>query len=111
MLVSCRVEFCSFAGQCQTIRRKCDYIVADRGGNISKPTQPKDGTFERADMARFFPFIADQFPLKEDFKLRAKTCGLSGGTAAQGYRGRTSTGGGDDTGTNGNNGSASTGTD
>lgn len=92
MLINGRVEFCSFSGTCKTIRRKCDYVVVNRNGNISDPVQPKDGIFEKRDMVRYFPFIADQGPIKQDFRLRVKTCGLSGGSR-QGFRSQSSTGG------------------
>lgn len=98
MLVNGRVEFCNLSGVCETIRRKCDYVVVKRSGDISKPTQPKDGAFSRADMVRFFPFVADQSKIKQDYRLRVKTCGLSGGNIAQGFRGKTSSGGGESTG-------------
>ncbi len=54
ILVSGRVEFCSFTGDCKTIRRKCDFIVADRNGKISKPKQPKDGIFKKVDLVQYF---------------------------------------------------------
>lgn len=98
MLVSGRIEFCNFSGVCETIRRKCDYIAVSRNGDISKPTQPRDGNFQRVDMIRFFPFMADETAIEQDFRLRTKTCGLSGGNPTQGFRGRTTSGGGDDTG-------------
>lgn len=92
MLINGRVEFCNFSGTCKTIKRKCDYVVVNRNGNISDPVQPKDGIFEKRDMVRYFPFIADQGPLEQDFRLRVQTCGLSGGTT-QGFRSQSSTGG------------------
>ena len=116
LLVSGRLEFCNFAGDCQIIRRKCDFIVADRNGKISKPKQPKDSIFKKVDMIGYFPFIADQSDLEEDFKLRTKTCGLSGGSFSQTFKGRPDTsgnggtetgGGGSDPGGSGNSGGSS----
>ena len=108
MLVSGRVEFCSFSGECKTIKRKCDYVVANRNGDISDPVQPKDGIFEKRDMVRYFPFIANQAPIKQDFRLKVKTCGLSGGSITQGFRTESSTGG---EGFGGDRGSGNSGND
>ena len=94
ILVSGRVEFCSFSGDCKTLRRKCDFVVADRNGKISKPKQPKDGIFKKVDLVRYFPFIADQAQIEQDFKLRVKTCGLSGSSLKESFRGLTQSGGG-----------------
>lgn len=94
ILVSGRVEFCSFTGQCQTIRRKCDFVVANKNGRISKPKQPRDGIFKRVDMVKYFPFIAEQSQIEDDFKLRVKTCGLSGSSLKESFRGITESGGG-----------------
>ena len=109
LLVSGRLEFCNFAGECQTIRRKCDFIVADRNGKISKPKQPKDSIFKKVDLIKYFPFIADQSDLEEDFKLRAKTCGLSGGSLSQTFKGRPDTSGDGDTDTGGDGNSSGSG--
>lgn len=109
MLVNGRVEFCSFAGECETIKRKCDYVVVNRNGNITAPVQPKDGLFEKRDMVRYFPFIADQGPIKEDFRLKIKTCGLDGGSVSQGFKSRASTGGGEGAGDGSNSGGDSGG--
>ena len=95
ILVSGRVEFCSFSGDCKTLRRKCDFVVADRNGKISKPKQPKDGIFKRVDLIQYFPLIADQSQIEQGFKLRVKTCGLGGGGLKRGFRGITESGGGD----------------
>lgn len=91
MLINGRVEFCSFSGDCETIKRKCDYVVVNRNGKISDPVQPKDGIFEKRDMVRYFPFIADQGPIKQDFRLKVQTCGLVGGSKA--FRSDSSPGG------------------
>jgi len=87
ILVDGQVEFCSNTGNCQIIRRKCDFIVADRNGLVSDPVQPKNSIFQRRDVAAFFPFISDQSDIQPDYQLRVQTCGLAGGSSYQGYKG------------------------
>jgi len=75
MLVSGRVQFCGNGGECQTISRKCDFVVANADGSVSAPTQPRNGIFGSGDMGRFFPFIANQSNIEPGFRLRVNTCG------------------------------------
>lgn len=96
ILVSGRVEVCSRTGKCQTLKRKCDFVTINRAGNVSKPVQPKDSGFERRDVALFFPLISDQRNIRRGYRLRARTCGLSGGRSFKGFIGGTdATGAGD----------------
>ncbi|MEM9331384.1 MAG: FecR domain-containing protein [Pseudomonadota bacterium] len=88
MLVSGRLEFCSNSGQCQEIRRKCDFVVINANGQISSPSQPRNGIFGGGDMGQFFPFINNQSRIEQGFRLRTNTC--KGGARAGGG------GGGDD---------------
>ena len=65
-----------------------DFVVAGAGGNISQPTQPRNGIFGSTDMRQFFPFINDQSNIEPDFRLSTHTC--AGGARTGGG------GGGDD---------------
>lgn len=82
MMAEGAVEFCSNSGSCRTVSRKCDYIVVDAGGNISDTMQPRTGLFNRRDLARIFPFIANQGQLQPSFRLRTQLCGGNGGGSA-----------------------------
>lgn len=79
MLVSGEVEFCSRSGNCETIRRRCDYVVASNSGRVSDPVQPRNGVFEVRDMRRYFPLIHDQRPILPNFRLAVGSC--DGGAA------------------------------
>lgn len=83
MLVNGMVTFCTRAGSCETIRRKCDFVVAQPGGRISAPVQPRDGIYSKADMERYFPFMFDQSQIEPEFRLGVNTC-AGGNSSATG---------------------------
>lgn len=90
MLVNGEVIFCGNSGQCQSIKRKCDYVVVNTSGEVNDPSQPRNGDFGSTDMSNFFPFINDQSQIEEDFRLRVNTC--KGGTRSGGGTGRDDSG-------------------
>ncbi len=83
MLVNGMVTFCSRTGNCETIRKKCDYVVAQPSGRVSTPVQPKNGNFSRVDMERYFPFMFDQSQIEPEFRLGVNAC-AGGNSAAAG---------------------------
>ncbi len=83
MLASGEVTFCSNSGSCETITRRCDFVVASPDGKISPPIQPRNGIYNSRDMARYFPFIADQSQIEPGFRLAVSRCG-GGGLASGG---------------------------
>ena len=78
MLVSGKVTFCDGSGNCTNISRRCDCMAVGPNGVIQAPVQPEGGIYTEEEMATFFPFIADQEELLEQFKQRIKLC--KGGT-------------------------------
>ena len=86
MLISGSLEFCANNGQCEILRRKCDFMIINANGTFTPPTQPRSGGFSSSDMQRYFPFTNDQSRLQEDFRLRINTCagGASGGAPGGG---------------------------
>jgi hypothetical protein len=100
------VEICNRRNDCRTLRRKCDFVVVDRDGEISDPIQPSRGIFSAFDMAKYFPFVSNQGRLDPGYRLRINTC-------AGGNNGNNSVGGeGGDTGfdSSGSNGGTGSGT-
>jgi hypothetical protein len=75
MLVSGEVTFCTNSGECETITRKCDYVVASPDGSITPPVQPRRGIFQGRDMEIYFPFINDQSQIEPEFQLGISRCG------------------------------------
>ncbi|MDJ0613987.1 MAG: FecR domain-containing protein [Rhizobiaceae bacterium] len=74
MLVDGEVEFCTRLNRCETLTRKCSFVVASPSGRVSEPVLPRNSQFNRLDMERYFPLIFDQSPIVPDFRLNASTC-------------------------------------
>ncbi|MEM8651952.1 MAG: FecR domain-containing protein [Pseudomonadota bacterium] len=85
MLFEGSVEICSQTGTCRTLRRKCDFVVVEPDGRVSRPTQPRNGIFEARDMEFYFPFVNNQSGLDGDYRLRVNSC--AGGAANSGFGG------------------------
>lgn len=74
MLLDGAVDVCSRDNRCQSIRRKCDFVVVEANGDISPPIQPRRSLFSPRDFNRYFPFVQDQRPLNADYRLRINFC-------------------------------------
>ncbi len=74
MLISGKVRFCDSAGNCTNLNRRCDCMVIGPNGVIQQPAQPEKTIYTEAEMEIYFPFIADQDGLLDQFKQRIKLC-------------------------------------
>jgi len=80
MLLDGNVEICNRRQQCKTLKRRCDFVIVGRDGNITNPIQPRNSLFSNRDMATYFPFVNDQSSIKSNFRLRINRC--SGGSSS-----------------------------
>ncbi|MEM7068612.1 MAG: FecR domain-containing protein [Pseudomonadota bacterium] len=83
MVLDGEVELCGSSGSCETIKRRCEYVVAGRNGQVSDPRLPKTGIFEARDMRRFFPFVNNQSRIEPDFQLPVNPCSGGNGASSQ----------------------------
>ena len=74
MLVEGEVTFCSRTNSCETLRRKCSFVVASPTGRVSDPVLPRNSQFEEIDMERYFPLIFDQSPILPSYRLNVSKC-------------------------------------
>ena len=86
MSITGEIEICNSGGECKTLRRKCDCVVVSTAGRFSNVFQPRNGIFSAQDMARFFPFVADQTELVPELQLPIQQCtgGKSGNSGGVG---------------------------
>jgi hypothetical protein len=61
------VQFCGRSGRCETLRRPCDFIIADTGG-VSEPDHLRNST-SAGSVAGIFPLLNNQRGLKSDFRV------------------------------------------
>jgi hypothetical protein len=61
------VSFCN-GGQCQTLRRSCDYLVGG-GGKVSKPQAVTTGIDDGLNIGQTFPLLVNQRRLASQFRL------------------------------------------
>ncbi len=99
MLLDGSLEICNRANRCQSIQRKCDFVVVEADGDITPPIQPRRSLFSPRDFNRYFPFVQDQRALNEDYRLRINICqsgraGSTGGGPDGGIGGEPGVGGG-----------------
>ena len=71
-LISGNAKFCS-GRSCQTLKRSCDYIVAD-GRKISEPTRVSSGFAKREAAAKIFPYLANPRRLSSKFRVGGGNC-------------------------------------
>ena len=74
MLVNGEVTFCTRINRCETLRRKCSFVVASPTGRVSDPVLPRNSQFEKRDLERYFPLVFDQSPILPDFRLNVNKC-------------------------------------
>lgn len=74
MLLDGALEVCSRGNRCQSIQRKCDFVIVEADGDISPPVQPRRSLFSPRDFNRYFPFVQDQRTLNADYRLRISIC-------------------------------------
>lgn len=71
-LISGSAKFCA-GSSCQTLKRSCDYIVAD-GRKISEPTRVSSGFAKREAAAKIFPYLANPRRLSSKFRVGGGNC-------------------------------------
>jgi hypothetical protein len=71
-LINGNAKFCA-GSSCQTLKRSCDYIVAD-GRNLSKPESISSAFTKRAAAAEIFPYLADPNRLSSRFRVGGGNC-------------------------------------
>jgi hypothetical protein len=71
-LINGNAKFCS-GSSCQTLKRSCDYIVAD-GRNLSKPEPISSAFTKRAMAAEIFPYLANPNRLSSRFRIGGGNC-------------------------------------
>ena len=79
-LINGNAKFCA-GSSCQTLKRSCDYIVAD-GRKLSKPEPIGSGFTKHAAAAEIFPYLANPNRLSSRFRIGGGNC--LGRTAAVG---------------------------
>lgn len=79
-LINGNAKFCT-GSSCQTLKRSCDYIVAD-GRKLSKPEPISSGFTKHAAAAEIFPYLANPNRLSSRFRIGGGNC--LGRTAAVG---------------------------
>jgi hypothetical protein len=79
-LINGSAKFCA-GSSCQTLKRSCDYIVAD-GRKLSKPEPISSAFTKRAAAAEIFPYLANPNRLSSRFRIGGANC--LGRTAAVG---------------------------
>lgn len=81
MSLTGEIDVCNLSGVCRTLQRKCDAVVVSPLGGFSDTFQPQNGIFSAQDMARFFPFVANQTNLVPELQLPVLQCaGGNGGS-------------------------------
>lgn len=71
-LISGNAKFCA-GSSCQTLKRSCDYIVAD-GRKISEPTRVSSAFAKREAAAKIFPYLANPKRLSSKFRVGGGNC-------------------------------------
>lgn len=71
-LISGNAKFCA-GSSCQTLKRSCDYIVAD-GRKISEPTRVSSGFAKHEAAAKIFPYLANPKRLSSKFRVGGGNC-------------------------------------
>ncbi len=71
-LIRGNAKFCA-GKSCQTLKRSCDYIVAD-GRKISEPTRVSSGFTKREAAAQIFPYLAKPKLLSSRFRVGGGNC-------------------------------------
>ena len=71
-LINGNAKFCS-GSSCQTLKRSCDYIVAD-GRKLSKPEPIASGFTKQAVAAEIFPYLANPNRLSSRFRIGGGNC-------------------------------------
>ncbi len=79
-LINGSAKFCA-GSSCQTLKRSCDYIVAD-GRKLSEPEPISSAFTKRAAAAEIFPYLANPNRLSSRFRIGGGNC--LGRTAAVG---------------------------
>jgi hypothetical protein len=71
-LINGSAKFCT-GSSCQTLKRSCDYIVAD-GRKLSKPEPISSAFTKRAAAAEVFPYLANPNRLSSRFRIGGGNC-------------------------------------
>lgn len=71
-LIDGSAKFCA-GSSCQTLKRSCDYIVAD-GRKLSKPEPISSAFTKRAAAAEIFPYLANPNRLSSRFRIGGGNC-------------------------------------
>ena len=71
-LINGSAKFCT-GSSCQTLKRSCDYIVAD-GRKLSKPEPISSAFTKRAAAAEIFPYLANPNHLSSRFRIGGGNC-------------------------------------
>ena len=79
-LINGSAKFCN-GSSCQSLKRSCDFIVADRG-KISAPAHVSTATTKHQTAAQLFPYLANPQRLSSRFRVGGGNC--LGRTAALG---------------------------
>ena len=71
-LINGSAKFCN-GSSCRTLKRSCDFIVADRG-KISEPAQVSTATTKHETAAQLFPYLANPARLSSRFRVGGGNC-------------------------------------
>jgi hypothetical protein len=71
-LINGSAKFCN-GSSCQTLKRSCDFIVADRG-KISAPAHVSTATTKHQTAAQLFPYLANPQRLSSRFRVGGGNC-------------------------------------
>lgn len=71
-LISGSAKFCA-GSVCRTLKRSCDYIVAD-GRKLSEPENVTSAFSNRAAASQVFPFLANPGKLSSKFRVSGSNC-------------------------------------
>ena len=71
-LLNGNARFCA-GSSCQTLKRSCDFIVAD-GHKISEPTRLSSAFTKRETAAQIFPYLANPKRLSSRFRVGGGNC-------------------------------------
>ena len=71
-LINGSAKFCA-GSSCQTLKRSCDYIVAD-GQKLSRPEPISSAFTKRAAAAEIFPYLANPNRLSSRFRIGGGNC-------------------------------------
>jgi len=77
MLLNGQAEFCNSSG-CQTLRRRCQFVIARPGGAVSKPRGITRGIGIGVSGAEAFPFLSGRASLPRGFLAGSSCAGLGG---------------------------------